>query len=156
MTRLTAAQRLDIRKVDPDAYKPMLALEAYVHAGSLGEALISLVKLRASQLNGCAYCLAMHGEEGRKAGIEQRRLDVVSAWREAPDLYSDREQAALALTEEMTLISEDGVTDATWKNAAEAFEPKELVQLMMAIGAINVWNRLAVSTHQTLPPAKRS
>lgn len=148
---MTITQRLDVHKVDPKAYEPMIALEKYVHAGTLGEALIGLVKLRTSQINGCAYCLDMHGREARAAGVEQRRIDVLPGWHEAPGLYSEREQAALALTEEMTCIADDGVSDATWSRVAAAFDAGEQVHLLMAICAINTWNRLAITVHQTLP-----
>ncbi len=131
----------------------MYAMEKYIHKGSLGESLLALVKMRASQINGCAYCLDMHAREGREAGVDQRLLDVLAGWREAPALYSEREQAAIALTEEVTLIGEAGVSDAVWTRAAAAFSQKELVTLLMAISAINVWNRLAITTHQALPAA---
>ncbi|MEO7005700.1 MAG: carboxymuconolactone decarboxylase family protein [Terrimesophilobacter sp.] len=144
-------QRISVHDVDPEAYQPMFAMEKYIHAGSLGEALLALVKIRASQINGCAYCLDMHGREARAAGVDQRRLDVLAGWEEAPGLYSDRERAAIALTEQVTLIGDAGVSDAVWARVAAAFEAKEVVQLLMAISAINVWNRLAVSTHQALP-----
>lgn len=143
--------RLDIHAVDQAAYAPMLALESYIHAGTLGEGLLALVKIRASQVNHCAFCLDMHAQEARKAGVDQRKLDVLAGWREAPGLYSEREQAALALTEEVTEIAQAGVGDQTWARAAAAFPDREIVQLLMAIGAINVWNRLAVSTRQALP-----
>ena len=142
---------MDLHAMAPDAYQAMLALEAYVHSGTLGEALIGLVKMRASQINGCAYCLAMHGEEAREAGVPQRKLDVLPGWNEAPALYSQRERAALALTEEITRIGEQGVTDATWQRVRQAFDATETAQLIMGIGAINVWNRMAISTHMALP-----
>lgn len=129
----------------------MFAMEKYIHAGSLGEDLLALVKIRASQINGCAYCLDMHGREARAAGVDQRRLDVLSGWEEAPGLYSERERAAIALTEAVTLIGDGGVSDAVWNRASAAFSENEVVRLLMAIAAINVWNRLAVSTHQALP-----
>jgi AhpD family alkylhydroperoxidase len=144
-------QRISVHDVDPEAYKPMFAMEKYIHAGSLGEALLALVKIRASQINGCAYCLDMHGREARAAGVDERRLDVLAGWEEAPELYSERERAAIALTEEVTLIGNGGVSDTVWASVTAAFEEKEVVQLLMAIAAINVWNRLAVSTHQSLP-----
>lgn len=150
---MTETQRLSVQDVDPDAYKPLLALEKYIHAGTLGEPLLALVKMRASQLNGCAYCLDMHAKEARKASVDQRKLDVLSGWREAPGLYSERERAAIALTEQVTLIGQGGVSDAVWADASAAFSQKETVELLMAISAINVWNRLAVSTHQALPDA---
>lgn len=150
---MSETERLSVRDVDPDAYKPLLALEKYIHSGSLGEPLLALVKMRASQLNGCAYCLDMHAKEARKSSVDQRKLDVLSGWHEAPGLYSERERAAIALTEQVTLIGRGGVSDAVWADASAAFTQKETVELLMAISAINVWNRLAVSTHQALPDA---
>lgn len=147
---MSLTQRMSLHEIDPDAYLPMYALEKYVHAGSLGEDLLALIKSRASQINGCAHCLDMHASEARKVGVDQRKLDVLCAWREAPSLYSHRELAALALTEQVTLISQDGVSDGVWSDATSQFSEKEMVQLLMAISAINVWNRLAVSTHQDL------
>ena len=153
MTTSTLKQRMDLHAVAPDAYKAMIALEKYVHSGTLCEALIGMVKMRASQINGCAYCLAMHGEEARKAGVSQRKVDVLSGWHEAPALYSEREQAALALTEEITRIGKAGVTDATWQRVRAAFDDAETAQLIMGISAINVWNRMAIATHMDLPGA---
>lgn len=143
-------QRLEIHQVDPEAYGPMYAMEKYVHSGTLGEPLLSLVKMRASQLNGCARCLDMHAREARSAGVDQRVLDVLAGWREAPSLFTERERAAIELAEEVTLIGEHGVTDRVWGQVVAAFSEKETVELLMAISAINVWNRLAVSTHQSL------
>lgn len=144
-------QRLSIQDVDPDAYQPMLAMEKYIDSGSLGEPLLALVKMRASQINGCAWCMDMHAREARKAGVDQRRLDVLVGWREAPQLYSDQQRAAIALTEQVTLIGQDGVSDEVWAGACAAFTDHEVVQLLMAIAAINVWNRLAISIRQDLP-----
>ncbi|MGH3237032.1 MAG: carboxymuconolactone decarboxylase family protein [Streptosporangiaceae bacterium] len=144
-------QRMSVHDVDPEAYKPMFAMEKYIHAGTLGEPLLALVKIRASQINGCAWCLDMHNKEAREAQVPQRKLDVLAGWSEAPGLYSERERAAIALTEEVTMISVAGVSDAAWSKVTESFQEKEIVQLLMAIAAINVWNRLAVSTHQDLP-----
>ncbi|RAN72597.1 carboxymuconolactone decarboxylase [Bacillus sp. SRB_336] len=146
-----STQRMNIQEIDPKAYQPMFAMEKYIHSGTLGEDLLALVKIRASQLNGCAYCLDMHGREARAAGVDNRRLDVLAGWHEAPALYSDREQAALALTEAVTLISHGGVSDALWAQVKAAFTEAEVPVLLMAISAINVWNRLAVSTRQDLP-----
>ena len=141
--------RLTIPEVDPQAYKPLFAMEKYLHAGSLGEDLLALVKMRASQLNGCAYCLNMHSREARKAEVPQQKLDVLAGWHEAPDLYSDRERAALRLTEQVTLIA-DGVSDEVWAAAAAVYSEQELAELLMAISAINTWNRLAIATRQQL------
>ncbi len=159
MVRPTSiTQRLSVQETDPQAYLPMYALEKYIHAGSLGEALLSLVKTRASQLNGCAWCLDMHAQEARAADVDQRKLDVLAGWHEAAGLFSEREQAALRLTEQVTQISQGGVSDAVWDGASEVFSPREMVELLMAISAINVWNRLAVATRQDLPqrPASAS
>lgn len=150
---MSLEQRLSVYEIDPHAYESMFAMEKYIHAGDLGEDLLALIKIRASQINGCAYCLDMHGREARAAGVDNRRIDVVAGWREALSLYSEREQAALALTEQVTLIGRGGVSDDVWAQAAKAFDENELVRVLMAICAINVWNRLAVSTHQALPDA---
>ena len=98
-----------------------------------------------------AWCLDMHNKEAREAKIPQRKLDVLAGWSEAPGLYSERERAAIALTEEVTMISAEGVTDAVWDQVTASFPEKEIVQLLMAISAINVWNRLAIGTRQELP-----
>lgn len=151
MTDTPISQRMDVHATDPKAYQPMFALEKYIHAGSLGEALLALVKLRASQINGCAFCLDMHGREARAAGVAQRQIDVLPGWHEAPSLYSARERAAIALTEQVTLISQGGVSDAVWAQVGAEFSPQETVELLMAICAINTWNRIAITTHQDLP-----
>lgn len=145
------AQRMSIRDIDPDAYKAVLALEKYVHSGNLDQKLLALVKIRASQINHCAWCLDMHTAEARQAGAEQRQLDLVPAWREAPALFSAREQAALAFTEQVTLISQDGVSDDVWDRLSAVFDQKETVVLLMAVAAINVWNRMNVTVRTELP-----
>lgn len=146
-------ERLSIHQVDPTAYEAVLGMERYVHSGQLEPTLIDLIKIRASQLNGCAYCLDMHHQEAREHGEAQRRLDVIPGWRETGELFNEREQAALALCEAVTLIAGHGVPDDVWAQVGSHFSEKETVQLLMAISAINVWNRLAVSTHQPLPAA---
>lgn len=148
---MPVAQRMSIYDVDPDAYKAALGLEKYVHSGNLDERLLALVKIRASQINHCAWCLDMHLAEARKAGVEQRQLDLIAAWLEAPALFSAREQAALAFTEQVTLISQDGVSDDVWGELAAVFDEQETVVLLMAIAAINVWNRMNVAVHTELP-----
>lgn len=143
-------RRMDVHAVDPAAYEAVGAMQHYVNGSGLEPLLGELVKIRASQLNGCAFCLDMHARDTRELGEDQRRLDVLSAWREAPDLFTARERAALALTEQVTRI-EGGVDDEVWGEVTELFEQAEVVQLLMAIATINVWNRLAVTTHQALP-----
>lgn len=144
-------QRLSIHDVDAAAYQAVLGMERYVRSSGLDKPLYELIKIRASQLNGCAYCLDMHHHDARAGGEDQRRLDVLSAWQEAPELYTDRERAAFALTEAVTLIGDDGVPDDVWAQAQRHFDDAGMVHLLMAIATINVWNRLAVSTHQQLP-----
>jgi AhpD family alkylhydroperoxidase len=148
---MSSNQRLSINDVDPGAYQAVLAMETYVHDGKLEPRLLALVKMRASQLNGCAWCLDMHAGEARAAGEDQRRLDVLSAWREASSLFTERERAALAFAEAVTLIGQAGVPDPVWQDLTRSFDQNETVRLLIAIAAINVWNRLAVSTHQDLP-----
>jgi AhpD family alkylhydroperoxidase len=145
------AQRLSVNDIDPTAYQAVLAMERYVRNSGLDTPLYELIKIRASQLNGCAFCLDMHHRDARAGGEDQRRLDVLSAWREAPELYTARERAALAITEAVTLIGQDGVPDEVWSQATRHFDDAGMVQLLMAVATINVWNRLAVSTHQRLP-----
>jgi len=147
----TSHERLSVHDLDPAATQAVLGMEKYVRSSGLDNELYELVKIRASQLNGCAFCLDMHLRDARAGGEDQRRLDVLSAWREAPQLFSEREQAAFALTEAVTLISQDGVPDDVWSRVSALFDDKEIVHLLMAIATINVWNRLAVSTHQALP-----
>ncbi len=146
-----AQQRLSIPAIDPNAYKAVLGLEKYVHAGGLDEALLAIVKSRASQINHCAWCLDMHLDEARQAGVAQRKLDVLAAWREAGEMFSDAERAALALAEQVTLISQDGVTDEVWAAVRDSFDEKQSVVLLMAIAAINVWNRMNVTVRTELP-----
>lgn len=149
MITMSDTPRLTLPAVDEAAYQPLYSLEKYIHGGSLGEGLLSLIKLRASQLNGCAYCLNMHAREARKAEVDQVKVDVLAGWKEAAAVYSEREQAALQMTEAVTLIA-DGVSDESWDAAAAVFSDQEMVELLLAISTINVWNRLAISTHQPL------
>jgi len=145
------SERLSIQEVDASAYQAVQGLERYVRAGDLEPGLLELVRIRASQLNGCAFCLEMHNHDARVKGESQRRLDTLSAWREVPDLFTAREAAALALTEAVTRISDEGVSDRVWDDVAMHFAEKQVVRLLLAIAIINVWNRLAVRVHQRLP-----
>jgi AhpD family alkylhydroperoxidase len=137
-------QRLAMHKVVPDLYKAHLALDSAVARAGIDPLLHELIKIRASQLNGCAYCLDMHTQDARALGESEQRLHLLAAWREAP-LYSARERAALALTEAVTLIAGDHVPDDVWDAAAATFEPAEVGALIMAIVAINGWNRIAIA-----------
>lgn len=148
---MAGEQRLSVHDVDAAATEAVVGLERYMAKSGFDRSLYELVKIRASQINGCAFCLDMHHHDARAAGEDQRRLDVLSAWREAPSLFTERERAALALTESVTRIADGGVPDDVWQAAANTFDKAELVQLLIAISTINVWNRLAVATHQELP-----
>ena len=141
--------RLNYAEVSPDALKAMLGLEKYVHSSGLELPLYELVKTRASQINGCAYCLDMHTKDARKAGETEQRLYGLSAWLETP-FYTERERAALAWTEALTVISQSDVPDDLYEATRKHFNEGEIVALTMAIIAINGWNRLAIS-FRTVP-----
>ena len=136
--------RIEYGRVAPEAGKAMLGMEHYVRGAGLDPALLELVKLRASQLNGCAYCLDMHSKDARAAGETEQRLYVLPAWREAP-FYTPRERAALAWTEALTLISAMDITDELYAATREHFDERELVNLTMAVITINGWNRLSIA-----------
>jgi AhpD family alkylhydroperoxidase len=141
--------RIEYTKTAPDVRKLMWGLEHYVHQSGLDRKLLELVKVRASLINGCAYCVDMHTKVARSIGEAEQRLYAVSLWREAP-FYSDRERAALAWTEAVTLVSVDQVPDETYELARAQFSEKELIDLTVAIVAINGWNRFAVA-FRTVP-----
>lgn len=136
--------RIDYRQAAPAAFKAMLDLETSVRRSGLDHSLLELVKMRASQINRCAYCLDMHSKDARAAGETEQRLYVLPAWREAP-FYSARERAALAWTEAVTEISGNEVADDLYAEARREFSEKEIVDLTLAIIAINGWNRLAIA-----------
>lgn len=142
-------ERLNYKDVSPDAIKAMRGVEKYVRESGLERSLYELVKIRASQINGCAYCIDMHTKDARIAGETEQRIYALSAWRETP-FYSERERAALAWTEALTLISENDVPDDLYETVSKQFSEKEMVDLTMAIIAINGWNRLAIS-FRTVP-----
>jgi len=141
--------RIDYAHVAPGVARAMSHLEAYVHQAGLERSLLELMKVRASLINGCAYCVDMHTKVARSVGETEQRLYAVSLWREAP-YYSERERAALAWTEAITLISVDRVPADVYDLARQHFTEKELVDLTLAIVAINGWNRLAVA-FRTVP-----
>lgn len=138
------SQRLAAAQAAPRAYHAMLALEKFVQESGLEESLIELVKLRASYINGCAYCVDMHTKDARADGETEQRLYAVPVWRETP-FFTPRERAALGWTEAVTDIGRHGVTDEVYEDARKHFTEPELVNLTMAVITINGWNRLAVS-----------
>ena len=136
--------RIDITKINPNALRTMLAFETYLHSSLLDPKLVLLMKMRASQINGCAYCLDMHSKDARAIGETEQRLYGLDAWRETP-YYTDRERAALAWLEALTLIREGHVPDALYEESRKVFSEQELVDLSMVAVAINGWNRIAIA-----------
>lgn len=142
-------QRLDFYKASPQAMKALIALEVAIEKLDLDPLLVDLVKLRASQINGCAYCVDLHASDARKKGETERRLFAVPVWRETP-FFSPRERAALAWTEAVTNIAEDHPSDEDYDALRSTFSESEMVNLTLAIGVINTWNRLAIGFRKTL------
>ena len=136
--------RFNYAKAAPGAYQAMRGLEKYLHECGLEEKLIHLIKLRASQINGCAYCLDMHWKDLRALGEDEARLYLLDAWRESPG-YTERERAALEWTEALTLVAEDQVPDAVYDAVRPHFSEKELSDLSLAVATINAWNRLSIA-----------
>jgi AhpD family alkylhydroperoxidase len=136
--------RIDFTRVSMQSLKPLFALGAQVEASGLERSLLELVKMRSSQLNGCAYCLDMHSKDARAAGETEQRLYLLDAWRETP-LYSERERAALKWTEAVTLVADGHVPDDAYDEASNHFTEDELVALTLAIVAVNGWNRLNIA-----------
>src|SRR5512135_2830540 len=136
--------RIEYTKAGPGAIKAMLDLEKYIAGTGLEESLLNLVRMRASQINGCAYCIDMHSKDARAAGETEQRLYELDAWRETP-FYTEREMAALAWTEAVTKVFDGHVPDEVFERARSQFSEKELVNLTLAVVAINGWNRLAIS-----------
>jgi AhpD family alkylhydroperoxidase len=136
--------RIDIPTVAPEAYQALMNLEGYISKTSLTQTHKELIKIRASQINGCAFCINMHTADARKYGETEQRIYLISAWREA-DIYTEEEKAILALTEEVTLIS-NHVSEEVYQNAASLFDEKYLAEIILAIITINSWNRFAITT----------
>ncbi|MEU0894063.1 carboxymuconolactone decarboxylase family protein [Streptomyces massasporeus] len=139
------ATRLDFGRSAPKAFRALIAFDAAAREG-LDPALVELIQIRSSHLNHCAYCLHMHTNDARKAGESEDRLHMVAVWREARHFFTEREQAALALTDAMTLIADAGVPDDVYARAAAQFDEPELAQVLALICTINTWNRVALST----------
>jgi len=140
------AHRIDVEEIAPGAVGAMLGLEEYVRSSGLESSLLELVKLRASQMNGCAYCVDMHTKDARVQGESEQRLYAVAVWEEAP-FFTERERAALAWTEAVTYVGYTHVPDEVYQKARQYFSEKELVDLTIALIAINGWNRLAEVRH---------
>jgi AhpD family alkylhydroperoxidase len=144
--------RMNFYQAAPDTMKAMMALETQIQSSGLEQSLMELVKTRASQINGCAFCINMHTQDARKRGETEQRLYLLNAWREAP-CYTERERAALAWTEAVTLIAETHAPDDVYNEVRAHFSEAETVNLTMLIGAINSWNRLSIA-FRAMPPVK--
>lgn len=139
-------KRININDTEPQAYKAMYALVRYLGTIKVSKTNLELIKIRASQINGCAYCIDMHTKEALKIGITNQRIFLLNAWRET-NLFTEEEKIILAMTEEITLIHNRGLTDVTYKKATQFFDENLIAQIIMAIVTINAWNRIAISTH---------
>ncbi|MEM9452342.1 MAG: carboxymuconolactone decarboxylase family protein [Cyanobacteria bacterium P01_E01_bin.6] len=141
--------RLDYAKVEPAALKAMMGLENYVRNSGIDSTLLELIKIRASQLNRCAFCIDMHTKDARHSGETEQRLYALNAWAETP-FFTPQERSVLALTEEVTRLGEHGVSDIVYGDVSRYFSPQQITQLLMAIVVINAWNRISI-TAQTVP-----
>ncbi|OJU46760.1 MAG: alkylhydroperoxidase [Bacteroidales bacterium 45-6] len=143
-------QRIDIQKLEPKAYEVLYAMEKYLSTINLTVQLRELIKIRVSQINKCAYCIEMHTKDARKAGETEQRIYALSAWEESP-LFTPEERAVLALTDEITNISEHGVKDSTFENVQTYFTDNQVAQIIIAVNQMNFWNRIAISTKMFHP-----
>lgn len=144
-------QRMDLRQVAPEVIPPLMKLEKYTHT-VVDERLLDLVKLRASMLNGCTFCVDMHSRDALAAGESSRRLFGLAAWSESP-FYTEQERAALALTDAVTRIGDAGVSDEVWRDVTKHFTEEQTAALLVAIATINVWNRFGVGLRLQPPEA---
>lgn len=142
-------ERIDVSKIAPEGYEAMIAMEIYLAKSGLDKKLYELIKTRASQINGCAFCLNMHTRDALKLGETAQRLFLLDAWRET-DLFTEKERAVLALTESITLLTNDHVDDKVYNAAAKVLTEKELAAVIMAVVAINGWNRISIATRKPL------
>ena len=139
-------KRVNINETEPQAFKAMYALEGYLATAQLSKTHKELIKIRASQINGCAFCIDMHSKDARKYGETEQRIYLLNAWRETT-LFTAEERVILALTEEITLISKGGLSEETYEKAISLFDENYVAQLIMATATINAWNRIAIATH---------
>jgi AhpD family alkylhydroperoxidase len=144
-------KRVNINETEPQAFKAMLALEGYLATSQISKTEKELIKIRASQINGCAFCIDMHTKDALKYGETNQRIFLLNAWRET-DLFTEKEKVILSMTEEITLIHNQGLSETSYQNAVLFFDKNQIAQIIMAIVTINAWNRIAVSTQ--LEPGK--
>lgn len=141
--------RIDIQEVEPNAYKHMLALENYLQNSQLTKTHLELIKIRASQINGCAFCINMHTTSALKQGETSQRIFLLNAWKET-ELFTQEEKIILSMTEEITLIHKHGLSDEIYKQAETFFDKNYIAQIIMAIVTINAWNRIAISGKKSI------
>ena len=137
--------RFKMGKVEPNAYRALDALDSYNAANSIDAIHQEMIRIRASQINGCAYCVNMHTQDARKAGEKEQRINLIAVWKESSNAFSEEEQLILKITEEITLIHQHGLTEATYQKAVGVFGKEKLAQIMMVVIAINAWNRIGVA-----------
>lgn len=142
-------KRINLQQLEPHAQEAMLGLENYIQNSQLSKTHLELIKIRASQINGCAFCLNMHTADALKQGETAQRIFLLDAWEES-GLFTDEEKVILAITEEVTLIQHKGLTDQTYKAAREIFSENLIAQIIMAVVTINAWNRIAISTRKPI------
>ena len=140
-------KRININKTAPQAFKAMFGLETFLAGAEISKTLKELIKIRASQINNCAYCIDMHTKDALKNGETNQRIFLLSAWKEAKAFYTEEEQAVLVMTEEITMISQNGLSEEAYENASKFFSENQIAEIIMAIVTINAWNRIAVSTN---------
>jgi len=144
------SERIIVKNLEPGAYNILIEMEKYLAETGMNHLLKELIKIRASQINKCAYCLEMHTQDARKYGETEQRIYALPAWEESPH-FTEQERAVLAFTEEITKISEHGVSDKTFEEMKKHFTDKQIAQIILAVGQINFWNRIAVSTKLVYP-----
>lgn len=141
--------RFDMQQTEPDGFKAMLGLENYLQNAQLSKTHLGLIKIRASQINGCAFCINMHTSDALQHGETAQRIFLLNAWKET-ELFTEEEKVVLAITEEVTLINQQGLTDATYAHAAKLFDEHYIGQIIMAVATINAWNRIVISAKRTV------
>jgi AhpD family alkylhydroperoxidase len=144
-------KRIDINAIEPLAYKAMFTLEGYLAKSDISKTVKELIKIKASQINGCAFCIDMHTKDALKNGETKERIFLLNAWHEAEDFFTDEERVVLTMTEEITLIHQHGLSTNTYQRALQYFSENQIAQIIMAIVTINAWNRIAISTKLPIP-----
>ena len=142
--------RIDLKTVEPAAYQALFGIEKYISNAKINPILSELIRIRASQINGCAYCIDIHTKDARKLNVSEQKLYALSAWKESP-LFSPEERVVLSITDEITLISQKGLSNKTYKLAQEMFDDNTIAKIIMLIGVINIWNRIAIATKMVHP-----